>query len=331
MPRPPGKDPHPRSLRRGGGMGRGPSRSRLRGARHRLGPRRLRHRRGGRPRAPSRRRRGAGPRGVLGDLGAVASPPCQAYSSAGKGLGKLDKPRVLACARELSEGRDTRARHLARLRGRPFAPHRRAAALGLGSAAAVGGAGAGSGCRRAVDGVRRPPGPRTDTDALSGFSRPSASACPRSASAPSSSPPSMAPSSCRRRPTALSTPAATSRARTSYTSRAGGAWPRRSAGETSRRVCGATTPAPARCPAAYAAPSTLLPTRSSAAPATGASSPNRRGIRVAPAAPRGRDRSACRRRALGTKSATVASSRRRAERRPGPGADRRRPCSATPA
>ncbi len=46
--------------------------------------------------------------------GLVASPPCQAYSKVGKGLGKLDKPRVLSCARELSEGRDSRARHRAR-------------------------------------------------------------------------------------------------------------------------------------------------------------------------------------------------------------------------
>jgi DNA (cytosine-5)-methyltransferase 1 len=45
--------------------------------------------------------------------GLIASPPCQAYSSAGKGLGKQDKPRVLACARELGEGHDTRARHRA--------------------------------------------------------------------------------------------------------------------------------------------------------------------------------------------------------------------------
>lgn len=54
------------------------------------------------------------PADFSGTWGLVASPPCQAYSSAGKGLGKLDKPRVLACARELSAGRDTRARHLAR-------------------------------------------------------------------------------------------------------------------------------------------------------------------------------------------------------------------------
>lgn len=30
--------------------------------------------------------------------GLVGSPPCQAYSTAGKGLGKLDKPLVIACA-----------------------------------------------------------------------------------------------------------------------------------------------------------------------------------------------------------------------------------------
>jgi len=46
--------------------------------------------------------------------GLVASPPCQAYSKVGKGLGKLDKPRVLSCARELNEGRDSRARHRVR-------------------------------------------------------------------------------------------------------------------------------------------------------------------------------------------------------------------------
>jgi DNA (cytosine-5)-methyltransferase 1 len=55
-----------------------------------------------------------------GDLGPawglIASPPCQAYSSAGKGLGRLDKPEVLACAGELAGGRDTRARRLARCR-----------------------------------------------------------------------------------------------------------------------------------------------------------------------------------------------------------------------
>jgi DNA (cytosine-5)-methyltransferase 1 len=53
------------------------------------------------------------PSDFSGAVGLIASPPCQAYSSAGKGLGKQDKPRVLACARELGEGRDTRARHQA--------------------------------------------------------------------------------------------------------------------------------------------------------------------------------------------------------------------------
>jgi DNA (cytosine-5)-methyltransferase 1 len=54
------------------------------------------------------------PADFSGIVGLVASPPCQAYSSAGKKLGRLDKPRVLACAHELSAGRDTRARHLTR-------------------------------------------------------------------------------------------------------------------------------------------------------------------------------------------------------------------------
>ena len=49
-----------------------------------------------------------------GTWGLVASPPCQAYSRAGKGLGALDRPSVLACARELSEGIDSRASHRAR-------------------------------------------------------------------------------------------------------------------------------------------------------------------------------------------------------------------------
>ncbi|HET7177372.1 MAG TPA: DNA cytosine methyltransferase [Solirubrobacterales bacterium] len=48
--------------------------------------------------------------------GLIASPPCQAYSRAGKGLGKLDKRAVIACARELCAGRDGRARWLARCR-----------------------------------------------------------------------------------------------------------------------------------------------------------------------------------------------------------------------
>jgi DNA (cytosine-5)-methyltransferase 1 len=54
------------------------------------------------------------PGDFAGAWGLVASPPCQAYSRAGKGLGALDKPSVLACARELSEGVDSRNRRRAR-------------------------------------------------------------------------------------------------------------------------------------------------------------------------------------------------------------------------
>jgi DNA (cytosine-5)-methyltransferase 1 len=48
--------------------------------------------------------------------GLIASPPCQAYSTAGKGLGRFDKERVIACAHELAAGHDTRAEHLAACR-----------------------------------------------------------------------------------------------------------------------------------------------------------------------------------------------------------------------
>jgi DNA (cytosine-5)-methyltransferase 1 len=48
--------------------------------------------------------------------GLVGSPPCQAYSNAGKGLGRIDKPHVIACAHELAAGNDTRAEHLAACR-----------------------------------------------------------------------------------------------------------------------------------------------------------------------------------------------------------------------
>jgi DNA (cytosine-5)-methyltransferase 1 len=54
------------------------------------------------------------PADFSGAWGLLASPPCQAFSSAGKGLGRLDKPQVIACARELSRGRDTRSRRIAR-------------------------------------------------------------------------------------------------------------------------------------------------------------------------------------------------------------------------
>lgn len=45
--------------------------------------------------------------------GLVASPPCEAYSIAGKGAGRADKPHVVACAHELAAGNDTRAEHAA--------------------------------------------------------------------------------------------------------------------------------------------------------------------------------------------------------------------------
>jgi site-specific DNA-cytosine methylase len=44
--------------------------------------------------------------------GLIGSPPCQAYSTAGKGLGRVDKPLVIACAHELAAGHDSRAARL---------------------------------------------------------------------------------------------------------------------------------------------------------------------------------------------------------------------------
>lgn len=44
--------------------------------------------------------------------GLIASPPCQAYSTAGKQLGNQDKPLVIACAHELAAGSDTRGGRL---------------------------------------------------------------------------------------------------------------------------------------------------------------------------------------------------------------------------
>jgi DNA (cytosine-5)-methyltransferase 1 len=44
--------------------------------------------------------------------GLIGSPPCQAYSTAGKGLGRADRPTVLACAHELAAGHDSRAERL---------------------------------------------------------------------------------------------------------------------------------------------------------------------------------------------------------------------------
>ncbi|HXV04461.1 MAG TPA: DNA cytosine methyltransferase [Solirubrobacterales bacterium] len=56
------------------------------------------------------------PAGFAPVWGLIASPPCQAYSAAGSGLGRLDKPWVIACARELAAGEDTRAERLASCR-----------------------------------------------------------------------------------------------------------------------------------------------------------------------------------------------------------------------
>jgi DNA (cytosine-5)-methyltransferase 1 len=49
------------------------------------------------------------PAGFAPLWGLIASPPCQAYSIAGKRLGRTDESEVMACARELSGGEDTRA------------------------------------------------------------------------------------------------------------------------------------------------------------------------------------------------------------------------------
>jgi DNA (cytosine-5)-methyltransferase 1 len=48
--------------------------------------------------------------------GLIGSPPCQAYSIAGKKLGREDKPLVIACAHELAAGNDTREERLAECR-----------------------------------------------------------------------------------------------------------------------------------------------------------------------------------------------------------------------
>lgn len=48
--------------------------------------------------------------------GLIGSPPCQAYSIAGKKLGRVDKSLVIACAHELAAGNDTRAERLAECR-----------------------------------------------------------------------------------------------------------------------------------------------------------------------------------------------------------------------
>jgi DNA (cytosine-5)-methyltransferase 1 len=48
--------------------------------------------------------------------GLIGSPPCQAYSTAGKGLGRADRSVVISCAHELAAGHDTRAERLRQCR-----------------------------------------------------------------------------------------------------------------------------------------------------------------------------------------------------------------------
>src|SRR4051812_21805052 len=46
--------------------------------------------------------------------GLIASPPCQAWSMAGKGGGRRDVPHVLACSHAMHQGYDERAYHAAK-------------------------------------------------------------------------------------------------------------------------------------------------------------------------------------------------------------------------
>jgi DNA (cytosine-5)-methyltransferase 1 len=48
-----------------------------------------------------------------GTRGMIGGPPCPSFSSAGLKLGRHDTPHVMACARELAAGRDTRRVHRA--------------------------------------------------------------------------------------------------------------------------------------------------------------------------------------------------------------------------
>jgi DNA (cytosine-5)-methyltransferase 1 len=56
------------------------------------------------------------PDGFAPVWGLIGSPPCQAYSTAGKGLGRADRPLVIACAHELAAGHDSRAERLKQCR-----------------------------------------------------------------------------------------------------------------------------------------------------------------------------------------------------------------------
>jgi DNA (cytosine-5)-methyltransferase 1 len=55
---------------------------------------------------------GLDPEGFDPLWGLIASPPCQAWSIAGKKLGRHDRPEAIACAHELAEGIDSRSRRL---------------------------------------------------------------------------------------------------------------------------------------------------------------------------------------------------------------------------
>lgn len=48
--------------------------------------------------------------------GLIGSPLCQAYSTAGRGLGRADRPVVIACAHELAAGHDSPAERLKQCR-----------------------------------------------------------------------------------------------------------------------------------------------------------------------------------------------------------------------
>ncbi len=56
------------------------------------------------------------PLGFAPVWGLIGSPPCQAYSIAGKKFGRQDKSVVVACAHEIAAGNDTRAERLAECR-----------------------------------------------------------------------------------------------------------------------------------------------------------------------------------------------------------------------
>jgi DNA (cytosine-5)-methyltransferase 1 len=56
------------------------------------------------------------PAGFAPVWGLIGSPPCQPYSTAGRGLGRADRPFVMASAHELAAGDDSRAERLKQCR-----------------------------------------------------------------------------------------------------------------------------------------------------------------------------------------------------------------------